>query len=73
MDKLGLAVQLLFRACDEKERLERMETEIAKIKAGPDYWSDRYKIEEKYTPLPRKAVVNDCIKMARRLLVESYL
>lgn len=73
MDKLDIAITLLYEARDEKKRLDEMTAKIDKLKNDSDYWRNRYTIEESYKPIPRKSVVNDSIKMARRFLLESYL
>lgn len=73
MDKLDLAITLLNEAKTEKKRLDEMTAKIDKLKNGPDYWTDRYAIEASYKPMPRKSVINDSIKMARRYLLESYM
>lgn len=69
MDKLEMAMELIRRAHDDQKRMEAMNKELEKV--GWD-WPKRFEIEKKYYPIPRKAVINDSLKMARRLLVEAY-
>ena len=73
MDYLKMAIALIQEADEEKKRLEAMEKAIAKIPRGSDYWNERYRVERQYTPIPRKSVVNDNLKTARRLLARAYL
>jgi hypothetical protein len=50
-----------------------MEEEIEKIPyPSPEYWSRRYEVEAKYSPLPHKSVINDNLKIARRILLGEY-
>lgn len=73
MDRLKTAIALIQEAETEKKRLEAMEKEIDKIPRGNDYWKNRFEIERRYSPLPRKSVVNDDLKIARRLLALEYM
>ena len=73
MDRLDIAIDLIREAQSERNRLERMEAEIDKIpKNAPDRWKRRYEIEAKYSPLPHKSVINDNLKIARRILLGEY-
>lgn len=74
MDNLELATALIERAQSESMRLTMLERALEAARKTPGYtWKDRYKIEEQFSPLPHKSVVNDCLKMARRLLKEAYI
>ena len=73
MDRLDMAVALIQEAKEERKRLEAMEKEIDRIPRGPNYLRTRYEIEDRYSPVPRKSVVNDNLKTARRLLAREYM
>lgn len=74
MDRLDLALALIQEAKQEKKRLNVMAADIAKIPVDdPDYWKKRYAIESRYSPTPHKSVVNDNLKMARRILAGEYM
>ena len=75
MDRLDMVIELVQEAKEERKRLEAMEKEIQKL-AMPitsDYWSRRAEIENRYKPTPRKSVINDNLKTARRLLLREYV
>ena len=40
-------------------------------KVSGDYWTQRWKIESQFGTVPKKAHINDNIKVARRLLMEG--
>ena len=67
MDYLKTAIVLIREADEEKKRLNAMEIE----KARCNDWRERYDVEARYTPIPRKSVINDNIKTARRLLLRA--
>lgn len=74
MDKFEMATALIERAQSESMRLTKLEQVLEKARKAPGYtWKDQCKIEEQFSPLPHKSVVNDCLKMARRLLKEAYI
>ena len=73
MDNFDVAIALLREAQKEKARLKSMNAEIEKLSGSPDYWKARSSIESRYVSLPRKSVVNDNIKTARRLLMRERL
>lgn len=74
MNNIDLAISLLLEAKAEKARFLEMNEKLNKALKKPDYsWKDRLDIEMQYNPIPKKAVVNDCIKMARRLLMKERL
>lgn len=77
MDRLDMAIALLQEAKVEKERLAEYNKEYSKIShyGSPDYDPER---EQKFwskwwTRIPKKSVINDNIKMARRLLLGEYV
>lgn len=70
MDKLDIALELIRRAQQERKRLEAYKKEIDKVGYN---WQERSRIELRYTPLPRKSVINDSLRMARRILIEEYV
>lgn len=74
MNKLEIALELVRRANEERKRLDAYNKELSKFYAsGSRSWEDRNKIEAKYYPTPRKSVINDSLRMARRLLIEEYV
>ncbi len=70
MDKLDIALGLIKRAQHERKRLEAYEKEIDMAKYS---WEERMRVDLRYSPLPRKSVINDSLKMARRILIEEYV
>lgn len=75
-DNLKIARALIDKAIDEKERLAKLNAELDKLgddHKDSEYWTRYDRVRYKYSPTPRKAAVNDYIKLARRLLLESYL
>lgn len=74
MDKLDLALELVQIAKDERNRLKKYNKELEKFYAsGSRNWEERNKIELRYSPTPRKAVINDSLRMARRILADEYV
>lgn len=74
MDRLDMAIELIREAKRERKRIEDMDREIKAIReiSGSDYWRERCAIEAKYSPLPHKSVINDNLKIARRILLGEY-
>lgn len=75
MDGLSIAIDLLIEARDEKARLEEYNKEIKdvyKIEDNMDRWNEQFRINNKYNPIPKRQVIKDNIKMARRLLLKEY-
>ena len=70
MDKLEIALALIRRAQHERKRLDSLNKELERVGFN---LAARYEIEGRYTPLPRKSVINDSLKMARRILKEEYV
>lgn len=74
MDKLDLALELVRIAKVERERLDAYNKEMKNFYASESRsWEERNRIEQRYSPTPRKAVINDSLKMARRMLAEEYV
>lgn len=76
MDRLDMAIALLEEAKEEKKRLEQFKKAEANLpKYGdPDYHAIDWQVfYRKWTPLPKKSIVNDNIKMARRLLLSERM
>ena len=75
MDRLEMAIELIREAIDEKKRLEAYDKDYSKL---PDYRDPNYrealrKFYDKYPSSPKKSIINDNIKMARRLLLGEYV
>ena len=78
MDKLEIARALIDDAIEEKRRLEKVEADLEALrekkeqgKVSGDYWTQRWRIESQFGAVPKKAHINDNIKVARRLLMEG--
>ena len=74
MDRLEMAIELIREAIEEKKRLEIYRKERSKIPnhTDPKFREAMDKFYEKYPSPPKKSIVNDNIKMARRLLLGEY-
>ena len=69
MNKLEVAMFLIQEAMEEKQRLEQYKEECE----GAIYNSELTFFYEKWNnKMPTKTKINDNLKMARRLLKESY-
>ena len=79
MDRLNMAIALIKEAQEERDRLKSFERDYEEAQekdiADTDHWSftNRAAVEKAYSPIPHKSVVNDNLKMARRLLAAEYL
>lgn len=74
MDRLDIAVSLIREAQAEKVRISRLNAAIKDLRIDDkDYLAKRSKIEEQFYPLPHKSIVNDNLKVARRILRDEYL
>lgn len=70
MDRLEMAMALIEEAKAEKARLDKYNGEIQKLLKTKGWtWQQRYEIDKRYSPVPKKSVINDNIKTARRLLL----
>lgn len=79
MDRLDMALALIQEAKEEKARLEAFTAEYNRaaeidLRDPEKYsWAERRKVYNKFTPTPHKSVVNDNLKMARRILSGEYM
>lgn len=77
MDRLEMVIELVQEAKREKKRLENYEKEyrnaLQNDRAFNLGYRTRSEVDEKYHPLPKKSVVNDNLKMARRILLGEYM
>lgn len=78
MDRLDMAIALIEEAQEEKSRLRGFERDykeaLAKDMEAPGHsWENRSKVYRAYSPTPHKSVVNDNLKMARRILAGEYM
>ena len=78
MDRLDMAIALIKEAQEEKSRLIGFERDYEKALAKDEEvlgysWKNRGEVYEAYTPIPHKSVVNDNLKMARRILAGEYI
>lgn len=79
MDRLDMALSLIQEAKEEKARLEAFTAEYDRaskidLRDPENYsWAERQKVYNKFTPTPHKSVVNDNLKMARRILAGEYM
>ena len=74
MDNLELAREMIDRAIEEKKKLLKVEADIEKLndqKNTNGYWRKRWDAESQFGRIPRRSVVNENIKIARRLLLEG--
>lgn len=74
MDNLELAREMINRAIEEKKKLLKVEADIEKLNDQENtngYWKNRWDIESQFGRIPRRSVVNENIKIARRLLLEG--
>lgn len=69
MDRLDMALELIREAQEEKKRLEAFNNEYSKASG----WDEISKVYNKYSPTPKKSVINDNLKMARRILKGEYV
>ena len=74
MCRLEMAIELIREAIDEKKRLEIYEKERSKLPSyrDPNFREALSKFYDKYPSSPKKSIINDNIKMARRLLLGEY-
>jgi hypothetical protein len=75
MDRLDMAIELIREAQRERDRIEAMEAELSSLsREDPDYWSKSWEITSKYWgSMPHKSIVNDNLKLARRILLGEYM
>lgn len=75
MDRLEIAIALIQEAQAEKQRLDKIDGEIKKLRGLEDaeYWQKRAEIYTRFAPFPRKSIINENLKVARRLLKDEYI
>ena len=74
MDRFEMAIALIEQARDESIRLMTYNSVLKEAFATPGYtWERQVEIDRQFEPIPRKSIVNDSLKMARRLLKEEYV
>ena len=78
MDRLEMAIELINEVRLERDRLEDYKREyreaFEKDSTYPGYtFKNRFEVMDKYSPLPKKSVINDYLKMARRILLGEYM
>jgi hypothetical protein len=76
MDRLDMAIELILEAQEEKNRLidfERDYNEALTKDNEAHSWENRDKVYRAYSPTPKKSVVNDNLKMARRIIIGEYM
>lgn len=76
MDRLKIALELISEAIEEKEKLKNWESERLKLRRQyPDepYYEIENTLLYKFNTVPHKSVVNDNLKMARRILLGEYM
>ena len=76
MDRLDIAIELIVEAQEERNRLigfERDYNEALTKDNEIHSWENRNKVYQAYSPTPKKSVVNDNLKMARRIIIGEYM
>lgn len=74
MDNLDMAIELLLQAKREKELMTQYEADLKKLPRydEPDPARLHEKFWQKWRRTPKNSVINDNVKMARRLLLSEY-
>lgn len=78
MDRLEMAIELIKEAQRERDRLEEFNREYEKalekdVAGDSPSCRHRWAVEDKFSPIPKKSVINSYIKMARRILAGEYM
>lgn len=75
MDRLNMAIALIQEAQKEKKRLAEYNKALEKVPPydHPDYWRAWDDVYTRFRPTPKKSVINDNLKMDRRLLIAEYV
>lgn len=74
MDRLEYAIYIIRKARAEKQRLERMNWELAHIlPSHPMYAEYRRAILCSFAPIPREENINNLLNYARRILREELI
>lgn len=71
MDNFDMAVALIKEAQEETIRYESFRRGYENLSVMGE--SDREKFWRKFETIPKKSIVNDNIKLARRLLLKEYM
>lgn len=69
MTDLDVALHLIIEARAEMDRYINFQRELDLAKN----WTEKNKVYQKYETSPTKAIINDNLKIARRLLKKSYM
>lgn len=75
VNRLDIVIVLLEEAKTEKDLLVKFDKEYLELPPldTPNRGDRLYQFYKKWDKIRRKSVVNDNIKMARRLLLEEYV
>lgn len=75
MNRLDVALFLIQEAKEEKTRLENYNKDCANLPGydDPNRATALAKFHSKHPKEPRKSLINDCLKLARRILVDEYV
>lgn len=74
MDRLGQAIYMIRKAQEEKERLNRMNWELAQIlPSHPLYNELRRTIIYSFYPIPSAESINQRLRYAREILREEFI
>ncbi len=71
MDNFDMVIELLREAQEEAIRYESFQRGYENLSVMGE--SDREKFWRKFKTIPKKSIVNDNIKLARRLLLKEYM
>lgn len=69
MDKLEMAIELIKEAQRERDNIKNYNTKMKMAES----WDEMRAIWDFYDHIPKKSIVNDNLKMARRLLADEYI
>ena len=69
MNDIDVALHLIIEAKAEMERYNAYQHDLSVAKD----WKERDEVYKRYETTPTKAIVNDNLKMARRLLKKAYM
>lgn len=75
MDRLSMAIALIQEAQEEKKRLAEYNAALEEVPPydHPDHWRAWDDVYTRFRPTPKKSVINDNLKTARRLLIAEYV
>ena len=69
MNDIDVALHLIIEAKAEMERYRGFQHDMSVAKD----WKDQNEVYKRYETIPTKALVNDNLKTARRLLKKAYM